>query len=231
MIDQPEDILAQIAENLDLRRLEITNLRRIVLNHVGKPLENTAVRMSLPMLYAHWEGYVKEACQLYLEYIETSVATAKQLHPALLGYLWTPMLRPISGGLNFEHRKAVAECAQTGVRKSVRFGDAEKAINTRSNLSFSVLDGIAKNLCLDVSSIASQRRRLDAFVNMRNNIAHGFSPRALKYADFEEHAEVIVRLMEEFEQALGNSIQSRRFCRHGAKKRGAADEGAAPTQK
>lgn len=219
MTDQPEDILAQIAENLDLRRLEITNLRRILLDHVGKPLENTAVRMSLPILYAHWEGYVKETCQLYIEHIENTVAYARQLQPAVLGYLWTPLLRPISGGLNFDRRKAVAEHAITSVRKSIVFKDAERAINTRSNLKFSVLREIADDLCLDISSLTSKGRQVDAFVNMRNNIAHGANPRALSYADFEQHAELVVRLMEGFEQVLHHSIRTRRFCRPRARRK------------
>ena len=213
MSDQREDILTQIAENLDLRRLEITNLRRIILDHVGKPLESTAVRMSLPMLYALWEGYVKVACQLYIEHIEATVATANQLQPALLGYLWTPVLRRISGGLNFEHRKAIAEHALTQVSKSIKFEDREKTVNTRSNLRSSVLDEIANNLCLDISALAAQKHKLDTFVNIRNNIAHGSNPRRLRHADFEEHAEVVIWLMEEFERVLGNSIEKRSFCR------------------
>jgi hypothetical protein len=208
-----DDILWQITDNLDHRRLEITNLRRIVLNHAGKPLENTVVRMSVPMIYAHWEGYVKETCQLYLEHIEASLSRVRQLQPALLGYLWTPKLKPITGGLNFERRKIVAECALLDVLRPIRFGDAEKAINTQSNLNFPALEGIAKDLCLDISSLAPWRRYLDAFVQMRNNIAHGASPRMLSRLDFEEHAESVIGLMEGFEHVLLDAIRNANFCR------------------
>jgi hypothetical protein len=214
-----DDIQSQIAENLDRRRLEITNLRRIVLNHVGKPLESTVVRMCVPMVYAHWEGYVKEACQLYLEHIEASVAKAGQLQPALLGYLWTPKLKPIMGGLSFERRKTIAECALIDVVGPIQFGDAEKAINTQSNLNFSALEGIAKDLCLNVGSLASWKRHLDALVHMRNNIAHGSSPRTLSRSDFEEHAEAVTTLMEGFEGVLLDSIRNARFCRPRSKPR------------
>lgn len=101
----------EISDNLDKRRFEITNLRRVLLNYVGKPLESTVVRMAIPLLYANWEGYVKEVCQLYLEYIERSGTKNRELKADLLGYLWSSSLRPLTGGLNFENKKAIAELA------------------------------------------------------------------------------------------------------------------------
>jgi len=95
----------EISDNLDKRRFEITNLRRVLLNYVGKPLESTVVRMAIPLLYANWEGYVKEVCQLYLEYIERSGTKNRELKADLLGYLWSSSLRPLTGGLNFEKKK------------------------------------------------------------------------------------------------------------------------------
>jgi hypothetical protein len=226
-----DDIQSQIAENLDRRRLEITNLRRIVLNHVGKPLESTVVRMCVPMIYAHWEGYVKEVCQLYLEHIEGSVTAARQLQPAILGYLWTPMLKPITGGLSFDRRKVVAECALRETRRPIKFGDAEKAINTRSNLNFSVLEGIANDLCLDISSLTQRRRHLDTIVHIRNIIAHGANPQTLRHSDFEEHAEAVMGLMEEFERVVVDSIQNARFCQRRPKPKATRHGGRAKSRK
>ncbi len=218
-MDATEAVLAQIADNLDNRRLEITSLRRVALDYVGKPLEGTAVRMTVPVLYAHWEGYVKETCQLYIEHIEATVAYARQLQPALLGYLWTPLLRPITGGLNFDHRRTVAEHAVAVARRSVAFGETEKVVNTQSNLKFSALRRIADDLCLDISSLESQEHKLNALVHVRNNIAHGDNPRGLSYTNFEEYAKLVVGLMEEFERILDHSIRSRQFCRSRSRKR------------
>ena len=55
-----QTVREEIADNLDKRRFEITNLRRVLLNYTGKPLESTALRMAIPLLYANWEGYYKE---------------------------------------------------------------------------------------------------------------------------------------------------------------------------
>lgn len=86
--------LEQIASNLNDRRLQFRQIERIIGEFIGNTLEHTVVAMAIPMVYAHWEGYVKEICQLYLEHIEHSVQTGYGLAPVLLGYLWSPTLRP-----------------------------------------------------------------------------------------------------------------------------------------
>jgi hypothetical protein len=131
-----ETVLEEISDNFDQRRLEITNLRRVVQNYIGKPLETTAIRMAIPMLYAQWEGYIKEVCQLYLEYIETSGTRIRELRADLLAYLWTSALKPLVGGLDFVRKKAIAELALTCMENPVKFADSERVINTKSNLNF-----------------------------------------------------------------------------------------------
>lgn len=206
-----ETVLEEITGNLDQRRLEITNLRRVVQNYIGKPLETTAIRMAIPMLYADWEGYVREVCELYLEYIETSGIKIRELRADLLAYLWTSALKPLVGGLDFARKKAVAELALTCMENPVKFADSERIINTKSNLNFDVLGDIAANLCLDISALMPWKSHLDALVHLRNNIAHGARPRTLDYTNFEDHASSLIALMEEFERSLLKALEDRSF--------------------
>jgi hypothetical protein len=207
-----QTVLEEIIENLDKRRLEITNLRRILLHYVGKPLESTALRMAIPLLYANWEGYVREVCQLYLEFIEASGIRLRELKSDLLGYLWTPNLKRLTGGLNFEKKKAIAELALNRMEDPVLFSDSERTISTKSNLNFDVLMDIAAHLCLDPNSFLPWKHRLNALVNLRNNIAHGSIPTTLNYDLFEEHASTLINLMEGFETILLHALEDRHFC-------------------
>ena len=190
----------------------MTNLRRVLLNHVGKPLESTAVRMAIPLLYANWEGYVKEVCQLYLEYIENSGTTNRELKAELLGYLWSPSLKPLAGGLNFEKKKAIAGLALNCMDDCVKFAESEKHINTKSNLNFDILKDVAAHLCFDITPLQSWKRHLNALVNLRNNIAHGSFPSTMNYDIFEEHAYSVMSLMEAFEHIILLSLKLRNFC-------------------
>lgn len=90
------------------------------------------------MIYAVWEGYVKEVCQLYLQYIEKTVSRVADLDPAIIGYLWTPELRPLTGGLKFSHKTSIARLALETNSNPVVFHRAEKEINYTPTLAFYV---------------------------------------------------------------------------------------------
>jgi len=205
-------LIETIAENLDQRRLEFTKLRRVLLNYIGTPIEPAVVRMSIPMIYALWEGYIKEVCQLYLEYIEKNVPCIVDLQPAILGYMWTSELRPLTGGLNFARKTAVASLALGSASTPVAFRDTEKEIDTKSNLRYPVLEDIANHLCLDISALTTWKFHLNALVNLRNNIAHGARPTSLCYADFDKYSRNTIALMEAFEGVICDAVNNRTFC-------------------
>jgi hypothetical protein len=202
----------EISENLDKRRFEITNLRRVLLNYVGKPLESTVTRMAIPLLYANWEGYVKEVCLLYLEYIERSGTKNRELKAEILGYLWSSSLKPLTGGINFEKKRCIAELALNSMGDVVKFSESERNIDTKSNLNFDILENISAHLCFDVSFLTPYRRHLNALVNLRNNIAHGSFPSTMDYDIFDEHAKSILELMENFENIIIQNLTNRNFC-------------------
>jgi len=215
-MDDLEEVLQEIAENLDRRRWEFTRLKRMILAQVDKPLESTAVRMGIPMIYAEWEGYVREVCQLYLEYVESAVNLSKELHPALLGYMWTPVLRPLTGGLNQDRKTRLAEKIVGSLNETVVFSDSEKIIDTKSNLNFRVLELIASSLCLNIDALAPWKSHLNALVDLRNNIAHGSRPTSLTVVDFDRIMINTLQLMDEFEKNLVSALNSRSFCGQGA---------------
>lgn len=210
-MNEVELALARIADNLDGRFAELTSLRLLVLTQVGKRLEFSMVRTAIPMIYAQWEGYVKEVCQLYLEHVESVVKRCLDLHPAMLGYLWTPFLQRMASGLNAQSKTALAYDVVKSLEQTVIFRNAEKAINTKSNLTYEVLEEIAASLCLDISGLAGWKRHLNALVHLRNSIAHGARPTSLRLEDFDQHAEAIRGLMQDFERTIFAALRMRAF--------------------
>ena len=168
--------------------------------------------MSISMIYAVCEGYVKEVCQLYLQYIEKTVSRVADLDPAIIGYLWTPELRPLTGGLKFSHKTSIARLALETNSNPVVFHRAEKEINTKSNLNHRCLEKNAEHLCLDISPLSGWKKHLNALVQLRNNIAHGSQPNRLMYSDFDSYVYNMVNLMEALEQVISMAVASRAFC-------------------
>ena len=130
----------------------------------------------------------------------------------LLGYLWTPILQPLVGSLSRQKKHDVAQSILHALDTSVVFSDTQKAVYTASNLNYSMLEKMAASICLDVTPLSPCKRRLDALVNLRNQIAHGAKHKALTRSDFENHAATVMALMETFEQVLISAIHKRAFC-------------------
>ncbi len=170
------------------------------------------VRMAIPLLYANWEGYIKEVCQLYLEYIERSGTKSRELKADLVGYLWSSSLKSLTGGLNFEKKKAIAELALHRMGDCVKFSESERNIYTKANLNFEVLKDIADHLCFNISLLNTYKRHLNRLVNLRNNIAHGSFPSSMDYDIFNGHAESVIGLMEGFENIVIYNLDIRNFC-------------------
>ena len=201
----------QITNNLIDRRAQFRQIERVIHEFIGKTLEHTVVAMAIPMIYAHWEGYVKEICQLYLEHIEDSVEIGSSLSPMLLGYLWSPTLQPLTGGINARRRADVAIEAVRSLSAPVEFRDSERNVNTGSNLNFEQLEKIGEQLCIDVTSLSDHRHRLNSLVHSRNNIAHGSIPRQLRFTDLQSRIEDTEDLMKDFELQILDALRRRTF--------------------
>ena len=203
--------LEQIFDNLIDRRSQFRQIERAIREFAGKTLEGTVVAMAIPMVYAYWEGYVKEICQLYLEHVEHSVKSGSNLSPVLLGYLWSPVLQPLTGGINAQRRADVAIEAVRSLHSPVVFSESERGVNTGSNLNFEQLEKIGQQLCIDVTSLSAHRRSLNSLVHVRNHIAHGSIPNRLRFSDLEIRMAATEELMKDFEYQIVDALRRRTF--------------------
>ena len=206
-----QSTVEQITNNLTDRSVQFRQIERATVGFAGKTLESTVVTMAIPMVYAHWEGYVKDACQLYLEHIEHSVRSGYDLSPFLLGYLWSPVLRPLTGGTNSQRRADVAVEAVRSLHSPVTFSESEKSVSTRSNLNFAQLENIGQLLCIDIKALSTHRRHLNSLVNFRNNIAHGSIPGQLRFSDLVPRIASTEELMKGFERQIIDALSRRTF--------------------
>ena len=87
--DSETGLRAAIADCLDRRRRALTDTIRVVAAQEGTVLHAHACAMAVPMLYAHWEGFAKEALQLYIEFLEHSAVAQREVRASLLAYSWS----------------------------------------------------------------------------------------------------------------------------------------------
>jgi hypothetical protein len=193
-----------LAEAVDRRREEITRVKRVMSELRQTNLAQTVMLMAIPLLYAHWEGFVKESVELYIEYIEGQQIAPARANPTLLSYAIKRRLTPLLQSGSVERISDFVKWMITMVGAPVRFDD--KTIETKANLSFENLQALCQTLCIDVARLESEKRKIDSLVHRRNNIAHTGRPPRFDESVVENDATFVLDLISTFEKILKECV-------------------------
>ena len=164
-----------LTEDLTWRIKEISALKTMIDRSVDGVAKNAALRAALPMLYAHWEGYIKKSSDSYLAFVYGRRPLALSLKPALAYAFLEPRFRGAGGGSGSFTPQAAIEFAETAKGVSTR-PNPNVMVNTKSNLRYEVLEEIVDRLAIgDFISLTTKSKVNDLLCDKRNHIAHGES--------------------------------------------------------
>ncbi|GAA0275426.1 hypothetical protein LNAOJCKE_1046 [Methylorubrum aminovorans] len=200
-----------LAETVDRRRLEISAVKRVATAFENGTLQSTAYLMAVPMLYAHWEGFVKEAVQMYIEYIENLSLSPGDAHPTVFSFMLRKKVQGLIAQQSVERMADFATWVIANATSPLSFSD--KNIETRSNLSFDALKDICDSVRVDVSRIKSEKKKIDALVHRRNNAAHTGRAQQVDREKIEGDAVLVMSLITTFEAILNESVVQESFRR------------------
>ena len=193
-IDELQDY---VDKEMSWRRKELSAIKSNIF--VAKEFaKNTALRSGIAILYAHWEGMIKNIATAYLSF----VANQRLQYKELKNNFWSIAVK--NDLLGFDE-----------TRKSSRHNKIIKAhipyedvIKTKSNLNSDVFIEIMETIGLDYSQYEGNFKLLDeVLLKMRNEIAHGEKP---EYIDldqdrFNEVYDKIVDMMNMFSIQIMNA--------------------------
>lgn len=162
-----------LIEELKWRKAELDTWERLARS--CRPHQQTGLlRAGIALLYAHWEGYVKEAARAYLEYISRQGLYIGDLRDEIAAIA----LRKVLGTgeqskKSSDHTGIIALLRDEG-RKKATIPYDRSTIRTRSNLHFDVFADIMHSIGCDSSRHELQRGLIDnRLIKNRNDIAHG----------------------------------------------------------
>lgn len=170
------DLETLLDENLAWRRAELVALGRELERHEKQspeaPLTRALSRGAVALLYAHWEGYAKDACESYLDYVAVRRLRYDELNNGFLVTALKALIRRLDSG---------DESATGDTLDLVRRPGAARArvprravINTRSNLRHDVLIEMCSTLGLPTEDFVTRKQFIDrSLCDARNEIAHG----------------------------------------------------------
>ncbi|QEL57208.1 MAE_28990/MAE_18760 family HEPN-like nuclease [Chromobacterium paludis] len=205
-----EEVIDKISQELAWRRSEILTLEGVVMRE-RKNIH--ALRATAPMLYAHWEGFVKNSCTYYLCFISCLSLSRGQLSNNLLGLVIREKIEI------FSSKSTKAELFEELAKNFVDFID-EKAklpykdiIDTGSNLKPVVLRNIIFLLGLKYDFFESKEKTvINPILEKRNGIAHGQWVE-FDWEDFLFFRSEIINLMSHLKDLLENAVVQKSYIR------------------
>lgn len=191
------------------RKKELSILKSKIYIAKGKTID-TEIRCGIALLYAHWEGFIKNSAQLYLEFVANQRVKYCELAPSFIA---------------LKLKRKLTECEQTN-KSSIHtqiidflINDLENTsqipfrniINTESNLSSLVLKEIVHTIGLDYTQFETKNKLIDErLLKNRNEIAHG-EFNIVDKDDFDEIFTEIYNLMNLFKNDILNAAVQKKY--------------------
>ena len=170
------ELEAALDDSLSWRRIEIgtikSNLDSAYSHGPHSPLTRALARSGIAMLYAHWEGFARDAFGAYVDFLARRKLKVSELNDGLARTVFDALSRRLASG---------DEAATVLLLEAIRSPNSARAAipkssmaNTKSNLRSKVLMEILSSVGLDHSEFETKAQLIDrTLCDARNEIAHG----------------------------------------------------------
>lgn len=199
-----EDFHNHLSGDLAWRKKELTIIRsRVDLSKSGQT--NTEIRSAVLLLYAHWEGYNKFACSLYLDYVKQLKLKYSELSYNLLALSIKSEIVELENTNNHERHTEFLCFIDKNLESRAKW-NLEKAIDTKSNLNSETLRNILSVVGIKFEQFELKQKLIDEqLLKSRNTIAHGNYLLIDKTEYMSIHSEIL-NLMEIIHSELSNLV-------------------------
>lgn len=199
-----EDLSDLVADDLIWRKKEMTAVTNLFAR-ASRGTKNALLRSFVALLYAHWEGFIRNTTQRYLEFVAVRRLSYSALTSNFVALSIHKRLREAVSQRNLTATIELVDLLRAGMGSRSRIPYRE-GIHTESNLSSSVLRSIMVTLGLDYTSFETKAQLIDErLLSVRNDIAHGEYLLIDEGAALELAAEVR-QMMEHFRDLVENAV-------------------------
>jgi len=199
-----DELLEGIESEISWRRREIHNIklaldssRPFLIPHLG--------RAGVVIAYSHWEGFIKESCALYLEYVSRKRLRIDELSTNFVALACMKALKEASLTKSPTPYHQLVDFFRENGHDVSRIPYKE-VIDTESNLSSAVLFKLAEALGIRLEDNFDLKRKFidRSLLKTRHAIAHGeFLEVKQEFA--HEIFEQVESLLEAFKTAVENA--------------------------
>jgi MAE_28990/MAE_18760-like HEPN len=169
-----EQLFDIVAEDLIWRKRELSYMKSLI-EHRGSSASHTdsLIRGGVTLLYAHWEGFVKESATAYLRFVATQRLSYAELKSNFIALAMKKMLNEAKDTNKSLIYNDVCTffLSRLSERSDIPWEDT---INTKGNLSSDILRDIVCILDFEFRDYEIKSKIIDEqLLKIRNTVAHG----------------------------------------------------------
>lgn len=206
-----EHLSDALSDELAWRRKELSSVKFLVdAGHLSFSRRNAAIRAAVPLLYAHWEGFVKASSRYYLEFVHYQRLPYSGLARNFITLGARSTIQKGSAAHKVEVQQEITSFFLDRLSDEARLPH-RTGLSTRSNLSSGVLREIVVTLGLDFGFYETKAHLIDQLLlERRNTIAHGeyLLPSREQYVDIHDQ---VVDMLELFRNQIENAAVQRHY--------------------
>lgn len=206
-----EQLSDRLAEDLAWRKKELSELKSIIRSGKTSSTRRRAlIRSAVAILYAHWEGFIKNSSQCYLEYVAMQRLNYSQLSSNFVAFAMKSQLNAATSSNKASVFIAVCDLLLSSADTRCRL-PYKRVLRTGSNLSSAVLRELVLLLGLDFSFYETKANLIDkSLVKARNTIAHG-SFLTIEQGDFLDLLQEVLTMIEIYRNQIENAAVLQEF--------------------
>lgn len=209
-----EKLEDSLNEDLVWRKREITSLK-FLLNRTRKSDEAVLFRAAIALMYSHWEGHIKFCSHAYLNYLNHLGLSCEVLSDSFVQMNLGAKFEANDSVRNYKIQKKLHDyfCKPSSYTFKV---DEEKAISTKSNLNYEILESILNKLGLSAEGFKLKENFINAtLLDYRNAIVHG-EKRSLEdiksaYISIEEN---LLEMIQSFHEMIKTSASNKEYLKN-----------------
>jgi|LakMenEpi03Aug12_release.lakeMendotaPanAssembly.Ray.scaffolds.fasta_scaffold03216_10 hypothetical protein len=198
-----EDLQNYISDDLAWRKKELSNLYNDVKTANPKRLP-TSLRCAVVILYAHWEGFIKNAAQIYLIYIKSRRLTLVEVNNNLLALSLKQKINEFNATNKATCHVKFVDFFLNNLGERANFSETD-SIRTGSNLSSTILEEILATIGIEFTPYELKSNLIDGqLLHYRNTIAHGnYLP--MDKTEYETLHSEVIRMLDSISIDITNA--------------------------
>ena len=207
--------LGQLQDSLDSelgwRIKEISDIKTTI-NASNGTHQKTLMRAGVPLLYAHWEGFVKRASDTYINFVAYQRLNLGELSNNFVALSAKTVIHDISDSDSAELANKVVDFLWSNSDSRAPL-PKQPIVSTKSNLSSSVFKNISNIIGVDWTRYSTRFNLIDSsLVERRNYIAHG-EFLDLHHDSYQELSDDVVELLRWVKTDIENGASTGSFRR------------------